>query len=121
MSNLLQNLTLSDIAISLTLTLTLITSIKSFVKEIKSPIDNKLKEALKPVKDEILSLKKDFNKHELVSVKRDLVNLMGEAEQERITEEQKKMAHELFDIYTEAGLNSYVHAKWEKLEKEGKI
>lgn len=117
----MENITLGQLAITLAFVLSLISNIKGVIKEFKNPIDKKLEKVLKPLKDEISSLKKDFNNQKLDSVERDLVNLMCLAEQNIITEEQKKLAHKLYDTYTNAGRNSYVHDKWEKLRLEGKI
>lgn len=117
----MENITIGQIALALTFILSIISNIKGLIKEFNNPIDKKLEKALKPVKDEISSLKTDFNNHIIDSVKRDLVNLMCLAEQKVITEEQKKLAHELYDVYTGAGRNSYVHDKWERLRKEGLI
>lgn len=117
----MESITLGQVMTALAFILLFISNLKSIIKEISNPIDKKLEKALEPIKKEISDFKKEFSDHKIESVKRDLVNLMGLAEQNIITEEQKKLAHELMDIYTDAGLNSYVHAKWEKLEKAGKI
>lgn len=117
----MENITIGQIALALTFILSIISNIKGLIKEFKNPLDKKLVKALKPLKDEISSLKKDFNDNKIDSIKRDLINLMCLAEQKVITEEQKKLAHELYDIYTDAGRNSYVHDKWEHLRKEGLI
>ena len=128
----MENITLGQVMIGLAFLLSLIGNAKNLISTIKEPIDKKFAKVLEPVHEKIDSLEKKIdnmekehikklNKLELDSIKADLVNLMCMAEQENISEEQKKLAHELFDVYTDAGLNSYVHDKWEKLRKEGKL
>lgn len=43
------------------------------------------------------------------------------ADKGTISTEQKIRSYELYDYYSQHGGNSYVHDKWEKLKKEGKI
>lgn len=128
----MENITLLQISIGLTFILSLIGNIKTVISTIKNPIDKRLEKAVAPIKEEIDALNKKIDDMEkehmqklndlrIDSIKADLVNLMCFAEQGNISEEQKKLGHELFDEYTDAGRNSYVHDKWDKLVKEGKI
>lgn len=117
----MESITLGQVALGLVFILSIFNNIKTLIKEIKVPIDKKLEKVLEPIKKEISSLKENMECSKVDSIQIDLVNLMCFAEQGIITEEQKKLAHELFDKYTKAGRNSYVHDKWEKLVKEGKI
>lgn len=128
----MENLTLVQVAGGLVFILSLIGNIKSIIKEFRTPIDKMVEEAidkaLKPIKEEIAAngkkledLKKDSEKSKLDFIKADLVNLLCIAEKDKLTYEQNKLVHELFDSYTKAGGNSYVHDKLEKLKKEGKI
>lgn len=128
----MENITLGQVITTLVFILLAINTITNLIDKFKSPIDKKLgttiDKSLEPIKKdidflkgEIKDLKEVHKKDKIEEIKRDLINLMNLAEQGSISEEQKKLAHELFDAYTSAGLNSYVHAKWEKLEKEGKI
>lgn len=117
----MENITLGQIASVVAFLGAFIGGVIVLFKYIKTCLKGVFKEEFTDIKKEISSLRKDFNNHTIEALKRDLVNLMCNAEQERITEEQKKLAHELYDVYVSAGGNSYVHDKWEKLKKEGKI
>ena len=66
-------------------------------------------------------VKDETAKNNLSSIKTDLINLMELADKGTISPEQKLRAYELYDYYCTHGGNSYVHDKWEKLKKEGKI
>lgn len=54
-------------------------------------------------------------------LKSDLAMFMCLAEYGFLSEEQKKLAHEDYDEYIGYKQNSWVHDKFEKLKKEGKI
>ncbi len=84
------------------------------IEVIVKKVNEHLTKMLNPINKKIDSL-------ELSSIKTDLVNFMCMAEADTITYEQKMNAYELFDRYTKLGGNSYVHDKWERLKKEGKI
>lgn len=71
--------------------------------------------ALKPIKDELKTEK-------IARLKSELTTFMYLAEQSTLSTEQKMLAYEDYDIYTnKLRCNSYVHDKFEKLQKEGKI
>lgn len=117
----MEDLTLGIIAKNLAFLVALIGSVvylkKGTVKGLTTVIDNRLK----PIKTEIEDLKKETAKNNLASIKTDLINLMELADRGIISTEQKIRAHELYDYYCRRGGNSYVHDKWERLKKEGKI
>ncbi len=117
----MEHITLGQISITLAFLLLLFGNIKTIISTITNPIDKKLEKVVAPIKTEIECVKKEMEESKIDSIKIDLVNLMCFAEQGNISEEQKRLAHELFDEYTSAGRNSYVHSKWDKLVKEGKI
>ncbi len=73
------------------------------IEELFEPVNNKLEE------------------ERMSRLRSDIVSLMCGAENGSLSEEQKILAHEEYDEYVKLGGNSYVHSKWEKLEKEGKI
>lgn len=111
----LENITLGQVLIALVFIMSLLTNIKSLIKEFKNPIDKKLQEAIKPITEQIVSL-------ELSSIKTDLINFINDIEHGVPKSQiQKFNAHELYGRYTKLGGNSYVHDHWEKLEKEGKL
>ena len=83
-------------------------------KTIKDTLVKTIDKTLKPINSKIDNL-------ELSSIKTDLVNFMSSAEREQVSREQIQNAYDLFDRYHKLGGNSYIHDKWEKLKKEGKI
>ncbi len=97
--------------------LTVIMFIGAFIggfKTIKDTLVKTIGRTLKPINDKIDNL-------EVSSIKTDLVNFMALAEQEQVSREQIQNAYDLFDRYHKLGGNSYIHDKWEKLKKEGKL
>ena len=84
-------------------------------------ISKVIEEKTNPLKNEIADLKKETTKNNLSNIKTDLINLMELADKEEISQEQKIRSYELYDFYCKHGGNSYVHDKWEKLKKEGKL
>lgn len=110
----MENITLGQVLITLVFIASLVSNVKMIIKEVKNPLDKKIKKVLEPIRD-------DINHLEMSSIKTDLVNFMCLAEQENITHEQKLIAHELYDRYCEKGGNSYIHDEWERLKREGKI
>ena len=117
----MENITLGEVLIALTFVLALIGNVKNLIKEIKNPIDKKLEKVLEPVKKEIADFKEEYKKSELDSAETDLVNFMYFVEKNMASPEQIQNGYKLFDKYSKLGGNSYVHSKWEKLRKEGKI
>lgn len=106
----MENITLLQIAEALAFIVGLLGSIAYLKKMIVKSIDN----TLSPIKEEINDLK-------MSNIKTNLVNFMTHAEYEQVSKEQSINAHELYDTYCKLGGNSYIHDKWEKLKKEGKI
>ncbi len=110
----MENITLGQVLITLVFIMSLISNLKTLIKEIKNPFDQKVKEILEPIRE-------DINNLEMNSIKTDLVNFMCLAEQSHLTHEQKLIAHELYDRYCAKGGNSYIHDEWERLKREEKI
>lgn len=104
------NVTLGQISTTLAFIVAFISSIAYLKKMLVNSIDK----TLKPINKKIDSL-------ELSSVKTDLVNFLVLAEQGQASREQIMNAYELFDRYDKLGGNGYVHSKWERLKKEGKL
>lgn len=117
----MENITLGAIAKSLAFIIALIGSVvylkKGTIKGLSKVIDNQLE----PIKADIQTLKEETSKNNLSSIKTDLINLMELADKKEISQEQKIRSYELYDYYCQHGGNSYVHDKWERLRKEGKI
>ena len=55
------------------------------------------------------------------NIKTNLINFMELADKRALSLEQKLICYELYDDYCQHGGNSFVHDKWEKLKKEGKL
>lgn len=73
-----------------------------------------IKKQLDPINDEL-------KQEKMSRLKSDLTTLMYLAETGAISNEQKILAHEEYDVYVENKGNSYIHDKFESLHKEGKI
>ncbi len=88
---------------------------KSFISKILKPIDQKINHLEK------ISVK-GRNNIELELIKIILVNFINDTENGiNKSQIQKQNAYELYDRYLLLGGNSYIHDKFEKLIKEGKI
>ena len=106
----IKNITLGEV-------LALIVFVSTFIggfKTIKDTIVKTINKTLKPINDKIDEL-------ELSSIRTDLVNFMAQAEKGYVSHEQITNAYELFDRYHKLGGNSYIHDKWDRLKKEGRI
>ena len=69
--------------------------------------------------DNLISL---WNFYTEIILDEDLVDFINDVEQgEEKSAIQKMSAYELYDRYTCLGGNSYVHDRWEKLRREGKL
>lgn len=75
------------------------------------------------INNQIKSLKADLSKEAIANCKNFLVECQAKAESGLLIDEaEKERYYEEFDVYTnEYHQNSYIHAKHEKLKKEGKI
>ena len=70
---------------------------------------------LQPIKD-------DLKEEKIARLKSELTTFMYLAENGTLSPEQKILAHEDYDLYTnKLKRNSYIHDKFEKLNREGKI
>ena len=117
----MENLTMGEIAKALTFLVGLISSVVYLKKGTVKSITNVIDERLDPIKKEVENIKEETSKNNLSSIKTDLINFMELADKEEISPEQKMRSYELYDFYCTHGGNSYVHDKWERLKKEGKI
>ncbi len=117
----MESITLGQIAKSLAFIVALIGSVVYLKKETIKGLSKVISSQLEPIKVEIRKLKEETSKNNLSSIKTDLINLMELADKKTISTEQKIRSYELYDYYCQHGGNSYVHDKWEKLKKEGKL
>lgn len=117
----MENITLGQIAKELAFAVALIGSVVYLKKGTIKGLSKVINSQLEPIKAEIKKLKEETSKNNLSSIKTDLINLMELADKKTISTEQKMRSYELYDYYCQHGGNSYVHDKWEKLKKEGKL
>lgn len=117
----MENITLGEIAKSLAFIVALIGSVLYLKKGTVKGLTKVINEELEPIKKEIKEVKEETAKNNLSSIKTDLINFMELADKKTISTEQKIRSYELYDYYSQHGGNSYVHDKWERLKKEGKI
>ncbi len=118
----MENISLGQIAALITfisIFIGAITSIIAFSKKFVSKI-------LKPIDEKISHLEKismvSRNNIELELIKIILVNFINDIEQGNYKSQiQKQNIYELYDRYKKLGGNSYIHDRWQKLTKEGKI
>lgn len=98
--------------------------VHSFLEKSKEARE-KQQETIENILNEVNQLKDSINERidqfEFNQVKSALINYMCIAETMRLTEEQRKNAHELYDWYTLHNGNSYVHDNWKRLVKLKKI
>jgi len=76
---------------------------------------------MKGIKKQLEPINNELKDEKMSRLKSDLTTLMYLAETGVISNEQKILAHEEYDIYTENKGNSYIHDRFEQLHKEGKI
>lgn len=106
----MENITLGDIA----KVLGFVVGIGGSIAYLKNALTKSINKTLQPINKKIDNL-------ELSSTKTDLVNFMSQVENGQVSPEQVQNAYNLFDRYEKLGGNGFIHSKWEKLKKEGKI
>lgn len=106
----MENITLGDVGKAMAFVVAFLGSISYLKNVLTKTINN----TLKPINTKIDNL-------EMSSTKTDLVNFMSMAENGQVSSEQIENAYQLFDRYEKLGGNGFIHSKWEKLKKEGKI
>lgn len=94
--------------------LAFIVGISGSIAYLKNALTKSIDKTLQPINKKIDNL-------ELSSTKTDLVNFMSQVENGQVSSEQVQNAYQLFDRYEKLGGNGFIHSKWEKLKKEGKI
>ena len=94
---------------------TIITYFKNIMNKILKPINSKI--------DDLQNISiQSRNNIELELIKVILVNFINDVEQDNYkTQMQKQNAYELYDRYKSLGGNSYIHERWNKLIKDGKL
>ena len=118
----MESISLGQIASMITLFSVLIGAVtgiiaftKSFISKVLKPLDQKIDQLQKTSTANRDNIEKEL-------IKMFLVNFIHDVEQDNVKSQiQKNNAYELYDRYRTLGGNSYIHDKWEKLQKEGKI
>lgn len=118
----MENISLGQIAGLITILTVIIGAITSLIAFSKAFVTK----LLKPINQKIDHLEEvstsGRNNIELQLIKMILVNFINDIEQGNYKSPiQKQNVYELYDRYKSLGGNSYVHDRWEKLIKEGKI
>lgn len=129
----MENINLGQISVALLFIYALIDVIdklyNKFKKPVKSALNEEIKEELKPVikelkntNDKLDNLENRINEVDINRCKDYLVNFFSKIEQEKEVDEiEKEHFFEVYQNYTRKGGNSYIHSKYEKLKKEGKL
>lgn len=129
----MENINLGQISIALLFTYALIDTIgklyNKFKKPVKSALNEEIKEELKPIIDnqnktnsKLDNLNKKIDEVDINRCKDYLVNFFSKVEKEEgIDEVELEHFYCVYEIYTNKGGNSYIHSKYEKLKKEGKL
>lgn len=110
----MENITLGQISAVVTFLSVFIGGLGCLYGFLMKGIDNQFTKKLKPIEDELKDEK-------MARLKSELTTFMYLAENGTLSAEQKILAHEDYDLYTKNKGNSYIHDKFEKLNKEGKI
>lgn len=111
------------LVISIATFLGAISTIVAFVKQFKSSvdkvIDNRFKEALKPLNSELTAIERRTDKIDENQCRNFLVDFLADVEAGIEKDEiQIKRAYEVYEHYTkDLHKNSYIHDKWERLMK----
>lgn len=129
----MENINLGQISVALLFIYALIDVIdklyNKFKKPVKSALNGEIKEELKPVikelkntNDKLDNLENRINEVDINRCKDYLVNFFSKIEQEKEVDEiEKEHFFAVYQNYTRKGGNSYIHSKYEKLKKEGKL
>ena len=118
----MENISLGQIAGMITLIGIFVGAITGLISFFKKSVTK----ILKPLDEKIAHLENSStvnrNNIELELIKMFLVNFISDVERDvQKSAIQKNNAYELYDRYKALGGNSYVHDRWEKLIKSGKI
>ena len=100
----------------------LISNLKRLSSELTVSLTKIIKKEIEPLEGKIDAMSKQIDSVEAEATKNFLVTTIGEIERNGWTDETtKQRLYEEMERYEELGGNSYVHARFEQLKKEGKI
>lgn len=129
----MENINLGQISVALLFIYALIDVIDKlytkFKKPVQSALNEEIKEELKPIIDnqnktneKLDVLNKKINEVDINRCKDFLVSFFSKVEKgEEIDEVELEHFYCVYEVYINKGGNSYIHSKYEKLKKEGKL
>lgn len=120
--NVLQEISLGQIAVCITFILGFISSVAKIKKIIEKAIKSATKPELDAINQKLETLDVKTDKQDLENVKNYLVLVMSDIERgERLDEVELSRFEEQYEYYTKKGGNSYIRRKYNKLKSESKI
>ena len=120
--NVLQEISLGQIAVCVTFILGFIGGIGQFKKIIEGAIKKVTKPELDAINEKLNALDTKTDRQDLENVKNYLVLVMSDIERgENLDEVEMLRFEEQYEYYTKNGGNSYIRRKYDKLKSEGKI
>jgi len=119
----MENITLGQLSAGIVFLGTFFGGVVILFKYIKKWLKEALKSEFDDIKEEINNLKSDISDIGISDCKNFLVNCFAKLENNQLLDETElERFYEEYDIYTNKyHQNSYIHAKYEKLKKEGKL
>lgn len=129
----MENINLGQISVALLFIYALIDVIdklyNKFKKPVKSALNEEIKEELKPIMDnqnktnnKLDNLDKKIDEVDINRCKDFLVSFFSKVEKgEEIDDVELEHFYCVYEVYVSKGGNSYIHSKYEKLKKEGKL
>ena len=116
-------ITVGQIAAGIALIVGLVKGIEYLCQKISAAATKWLQAGLAPTNKKIDELKDNIAEVDASTCKNFLVRVMADIEQgEQIDEIEKERFYETYKHYSDdLGLNTYIHDKYEKLKKAGKL
>ena len=118
----MENITIQDLSVALSFFAGIIVSGGVVGRWMKGWLEKIFERQMAEFKDEIEEVTTRIDKVDLESCKNFLVRYLSDIERgEIITEVESERFWEQYEHYSNAGGNSYIKTKIEKLQKEGKL
>ena len=118
----MKNITIGQISLVIASVVAFIKGIEYLYNLAKKGATNWVNSCLKPINDSINNLSGKVDDVDMNSCKNFLVRFLADVEQgNEIDEIEKERFYEVYEHYTKKGGNSYIHDKYDKLKKSGKL